>query len=65
MNLRSGKSYTPKNQPFKMILLREKIPKKEHDIPEGIPPKKINFDEASKAWRKNKINIGLGMVVYK
>tara|TARA_B100000575_G_C23063250_1_gene612159 strand:- start:493 stop:669 length:177 start_codon:yes stop_codon:yes gene_type:complete len=54
MQLRSGKKYhTIENQPFKTI----------------PPPEKykvdINFDEASKAWRKNKIDQGLGVFKYK
>ena len=60
MNLRSGKVYKPmniKNQPFKLILLREKVPLQK------IP--KIDFDEASKEWRKNKVYLGTGMFIYK
>ena len=70
MQLRSGKTYTyeaPMNQPFRMIVLRDKIPKKEiNKIPEGIPPSKcMDFEHASREWRKNKINIGGGMFIYK
>ena len=65
MNLRSGKVYKPiniKNQPFKLILLREKVPLQK--ISEG-KPSKINFDEASKEWRKNKVYLGQGKFTYK
>ena len=64
MPLRSGKEYRKKEyrkkeylkalfpkeaQPFNMILLSEKI----------------DFDEASREWRKNKIYLGEGMFKYK
>lgn len=60
MNLRSGRVYKPiiiKNKPFKLILLREKVSLQK------IP--KIDFDEASKEWRKNKVYLGTGMFIYK
>ena len=56
MMLRSGKKYNyPSNQPFKLILLPEKI----------NYPNNIDFDDASKEWRKNKIYMGEGMFEYK
>ena len=66
MPLRSGKEYQKKEylkilfpketQPFNMVLLPEK----------GLQYKvEINFDESSKAWRKNKIKLGEGMFKYK
>ena len=30
-----------------------------------LPGSRINFDEASKLWRKNKISIGNGLFQYK
>lgn len=70
MKLRSGNTYEfPMNQPFKLILLKEKVPNKkenkESNIPEGIPPVVIDFEKASREWMKNKINVGGGMFVYK
>ena len=60
MKLRTGKiiqTYFKKSeQPFKLVLLKEKVPKYEV---------KIDFDGASKAWRKNKISIGTGQFIYK
>ena len=60
MELRTGKiiqTYFKKSeQPFKLVLLKEKVPKYEV---------KIDFDGASKAWRKNKISIGTGQFIYK
>jgi len=71
MPLRSGKEYRKKEylnkeyrkkvfpketQPFNMVLLPEKG--KQYKI-------NIDFDESSKAWRKNKIKIGEGMFKYK
>lgn len=54
--LRSGKKYfSPENQPFKLILLPKKI----------NYPNNIDFDHASKEWRKNKIYQGEGMFKYK
>ena len=66
MPLRSGKEYRKKEylkavfpketQPFNMVLLPEK----------GLQYKvDINFDESSKAWRKNKIKLGEGLLKYK
>ena len=53
------KSFKTENQPFKMILLPEKVPnKKIYDV-------SIDFDEASKQWRKNKIHMGEGFFKYK
>jgi len=55
MKLRSGKKinidryFKEENKPFKMIML----------------PLKIDFDESSKEWRKNKISLGEGMFKYK
>lgn len=58
MKLRSGKKiFSPENQPFKLILLPFKVPKK--DKPYEIV---INFDEASREWRKNKVRVGEGFV---
>lgn len=58
MKLRSGKKiFSPENQPFKLILLPLKVPKK--DKPYEIF---INFDEASREWRKNKVRVGEGFV---
>ena len=65
MPTRSGKEYHPfstKNQPFKIILLPEII----NDIPKKRKTNNyIDFDEASKAWRKNKISLGYGFFKYK
>ena len=63
MPLKGGKEYLKKsfktdNQPFKMILLPEKIQKKGYEV-------KIDFDGASKHWRKNKIPLDNGMFKYK
>jgi len=66
MPLRSGKEYRKKEylkvlfpketQPFNMVLLPEK----------GVQYKvSLDFDESSKAWRKNKIQLGEGMFKYK
>ena len=71
MPLRSGKEYQkvlpktykkefirqlfmPNQQPINLILLKE-------------PPYSVNidFDDSSKAWRKNKISLGEGMFKYK
>jgi len=71
MPLRSGKEYQkvwhktykkefirqlfmPNQQPINLILLKE-------------PPYAVNidFDNSSKAWRKNKISLGNGMFKYK
>ena len=61
MTLRSGKKYLKnsfkkENQPFKLVLLPEKKP---------IYDVKIDFNEASRQWRKNKIHLGEGMFMYK
>ena len=65
MPLRSGLKYLNKllpieEQPFKLILLPEKVPQKKpiYDV-------NIDFDEASKQWRKNKIHVGDGHFTYK
>jgi hypothetical protein len=64
MILRSGKvleMYFPKDtMPFRMIVLEDKIKettKKEKEV-------KIDFDKATKEWRKNKKSIGFGMFRY-
>ena len=55
MPLRSGQEYLKKeNQPFKLILLSDKIPSRQYIV-------NIDFDDASKKWRKNKIHLGEGM----
>ena len=60
MEMRSGRivrAYFKKSeQPFRLVLLKEKVPKYEV---------KIDFDGATKAWRKNKISIGNGEFIYK
>ena len=71
MPLRSGKEYRKKEyqcknflkkmfpketQPFNMVLLPEMG--KQYVV-------NIDFDESSKAWRKNKISLGEGMFKYK
>ena len=63
MLLRNGKKkyFKVENQPFKMVLLPKKIPKKK----ENTYNVDINFDEASKEWRKNKISLGGGVFQYK
>ena len=58
MLLRSGKYFKMKDQPFKLILLPNKIPEESTEVV-------INFDEAKKAWRKNKISLGSGWFRYK
>jgi hypothetical protein len=61
MLLRNGKKYFKvENQPFKMVLLPKKIPKKGNTYNVII-----DFDEASKEWRKNKISLGGGVFQYK
>ncbi len=58
MPLRSGQEYlTKENQPFKLILLSEKVPSRQYIV-------NIDFDDASKKWRKNKIHLGEGMFQY-
>ena len=59
MPLKGGKEYLKRSfpteqQPFNMILLPEKI----YDV-------SINFDESSRAWRKNKIHVGEGFFKYR
>jgi hypothetical protein len=61
MPLRSGKEYLQKifpkeTRPFNMVLLPEM--NKQYVV-------NIDFDESSKAWRKNKISLGEGMFKYK
>jgi hypothetical protein len=61
MPLRSGKEYLkvilPKEtRPFNMVLLPELG--RQYAV-------NIDFDESSKAWRKNKIKLGEGMFKYK
>ena len=70
MKLRSGKILSSffklENQPFKLILMPEKIPRKEdyvedkgkYEVDKGKYEVNIDFDEASRAWRKNKIHLG-------
>jgi len=62
MLLRNGKKkyFKVENQPFKMVLLPKKIPKKGNTYNVII-----DFDEASKEWRKNKISLGGGVFQYK
>ena len=62
MLLRNGKKkyFKVENQPFKMVLLPKKIPKKWNTYNVII-----DFDEASKEWRKNKISLGGGVFQYK
>lgn len=68
MKLRSGKvidtMFKKENMPFKLVNLPEKCPqlKRENN---GQFKINIDFDESSKAWRKNKINIGQGCFRYK
>jgi|TARA_Y100000287_G_C14202085_1_gene346058 hypothetical protein len=60
MQLRSGKMFglsSTVNQPFKLILLPVKIPKK--DKPYEV---NIDFDESSKKWRENKVKVGESFV---
>ena len=66
MPLRNGKEYKKKEylkkffpketRPFNMVLLPEM--NKQYVV-------NIDFDESSKAWRKNKISLGEGMFKYK
>lgn len=65
MKLRSGKIlrtfFKPENQPFKLVIMPEKILRKEErDLSEdkGKYEVNIDFDAASRAWRKNKIHLG-------
>ena len=58
MKLRSGNIlnslFKPENQPFKLILMPGKLRKEEI----GKYEVNIDFDYASKEWRKNKIHLG-------
>ena len=70
MKLRSGKIlksfFKPENQPFKLVLLPEKIQRKgEYIEDKGKYGVNIDFDEASNAWRKNKIHLGESGFRYK
>ena len=56
MKLRSG--FNKETQSFKLILHKEKVPKKQYKV-------EIDFDKASKAWRENKTYVGMGMFIYK
>jgi len=65
MPLRSGLKYLNKlfpqeQQPFKLILVPEKVPQKK-----SIYNVTIDFDEASREWRKNKFHVGNGTSIYK
>ena len=66
MILRSGKvveMYFPKDtMPFRMIILEDKLKDKSSNKQDDV---KIDFDKASKEWRKNKKSIGFGMFRYK
>ena len=66
MKLRSGKILNSflkhENQPFKLVLLPEKVLRKEDKVKYEV---NIDFDEASKAWRKNKIHLGEQGFCYK
>jgi hypothetical protein len=64
MPLRSGRKYLnqifpQEQQPFKLILVPEKVPQKK------IYDFSLDFDNSSKQWRKNKIHIGEGYFIYK
>jgi len=63
MPLRGGKEYLKKvfpkeTQPFRPILLPEKVEKQVYEV-------KIDFDESQRQWRKNKVQLGEGMFMYK
>ena len=62
MQLRSGKIlkmyFNLDNQPFKLISAPEKFHKREDEF-------SIDFDKASKEWRKNKVSLREGMFRYK
>lgn len=64
MKLRSGKIlnsfFKPENQPFKLVLMPEKIHERMEEYVEdkGKYEVNIDFDGASRAWRKNKIHLG-------
>jgi hypothetical protein len=58
MKLRSGKNiFSIENQPFKLILLPVRVPKR--DKPYNVI---IDFDDSSKKWRENKVRVGEGFV---
>jgi hypothetical protein len=63
MKLRSGKkigsNINTQNQPFKLIILQEKLKNP------GCRGAIIDFDKSSEEWRKNKIHLGNGMFKYK
>lgn len=61
MKLRSGKKFfSLENQPFNLILLPVRVPKKNEEYEVSI-----DFDESSKEWRKNKVSIRQGSFKYK
>ena len=68
MKLRSGKvidnMFKKTNMPFKLVNLPEKCSELKYEK-NGQLKVNIDFDESSKAWRKNKINIGQGCFRYK
>ena len=66
MPLRSGKEYQCKDY-LKVILPKETRPFNMVLLPELGKQYVVNidFDESSKAWRKNKIKLGEGMFKYK
>ena len=66
MPLRSGKEYQCKEY-LKVILPKETRPFNMVLLPELGKQYVVNidFDESSKAWRKNKIKLGEGMFKYK
>ena len=66
MPLRSGKEYHKKEY-LKVIFPKETRPFNMVLLPEMGKQYKINidFDESSKAWRKNKIPLGEGMFKYR
>ena len=71
MPLRSGKEYLNKEyrkkEYLKKILPKETQPFNMVLLPELGKQYKINidFNDSSKAWRKNKISLGEGMFKYK
>ena len=77
MKLRSGKIlssfFKPENQPFKLVLMPEKFQRKEdyaedkgkYEVDKGKYEVNIDFDEASRAWRNNKIHLGEAGFRYK
>lgn len=66
MPLRSGKEYQKKEY-IKVLFPKETRPFNMVLLPELGKQYKVNidFDESSKAWRKNKIKLGEGMFKYK